>query len=549
MLKIKTFLNKNKNILSFWLKYKKNIIVIQLLELGSVCISSVTPSINTLIFDKGIGERNIMVLVFSVGLYLTLGLLQTVLSYIINKKNIVYRCKYEKDLKTILLNRFLMSENEYTSAEVDVILTEDTANFISLFSDNLISILYSFVKFLIYFIIMIYLNYKLTLLNLILLFSIIIYELYKAKERKKQSYDNHDIFIGLARTFNEIIRYIKDIIRIDGVKYANETYSKAIDERNVAIKKTNKISQKDVAFRQISNILTECMFLGLGGYFIVLGKLSLGQLIAFMGYSALMYTEFCSIIETYGSYMSNRKSVEIISKELQFEAPKEIENIKKVSEIELCDFSFKYKDSDEFIFSNVNLKLTKNKINYLIGKSGIGKTTLTKCIIGSIKDYTGEVLFDGNNYNETYSTYNKFIAWVPQYPIIFSDTILNNICLSHTVNMDEIKRYCIMCQIYDEITNLPDQFNTIIGDAGVELSGGQKQRLSIVRALVQNKPIMILDEITSGIDHKSAIKIKESLKKISRGKLVIIITHDIDFIIKKSAVFEIAENNIQKIDD
>jgi len=206
-----------------------------------------------------------------------------------------------------------------------------------------------------------------------------------------------------------------------------------------------------------------------------------------------------------GNYMSNRKSVEIISKELQFEAPKEIEDIKKVSEIELCDFSFKYKDSDEFLFSNVNLKLTKNKINYLIGKSGIGKTTLTKCIIGSIKDYTGEVLFDGNNYNETYSTYNKFIAWVPQYPIIFSDTILNNICLSHTVNMDEIKRYCIMCQIYDEIT--------------------------------------------SGIDHKSAIKIKESLKKISRGKLVIIITHDIDFIIKKSAVFEIAENNIQKIDD
>lgn len=546
-------MSRIKTIFNYWIRYKKYIFKLQILEMISIIVTSIMPYVNTLIFDKGIGQRNGKILFYAIVGYFVLGGVQALLLYIISMVNVTYKYQYQKDLKLLLLDRFVSHKSTYSTAEIDTIISSDVPNFISIFSDNIMTIIYASIKILIYWGIMFFISWKMTLINLSLLSILLIYNYIKGRERKKQSGQNHEINIHLIRVFNEIIRYVKEIKAIGAQKYAQTRYVRTLDSLNNAIKKIYRIGQKNTTFIQIHNLLTESLFLGIGGWFIISGNMTIGKLVSFIGYAGNSSSELSSIIEMYGSYQSNKKSVEIVVSELQLvQADSKAKDIlvDNVEEIQFVDFSFKYEDANDYLIRDVNLVLDNKQINYIIGKSGTGKTTITKCLMGTISQYEGDILYEGVNYNSTnkYSI-DSIISWVPQEPIIFSDTIFGNLCLGENFDMEKVVEYCKVCQIYDEIMEMPDKFETIIGDAGVKLSGGQKQRISIVRALLQNKPVIIFDEITSGIDVFSTYKIKSNLNKMAKGKLIVIITHDKEFIVNNAKVFSIEKNTVIEKDN
>lgn len=533
----------------FLIKYKYKILVLQIFELLSVATVSLMPYLNTKIYDDGIMEGNIKVFVNAILLYSFLGVFNICISSVMSIMKSKYKYGYIKDLKKILMNRFLSNKSSWTSADIDTILSVDVSNFASIFSDDSVVLLYSSIKVIVFSVIIAKMNWILSLISFILVFVILFANYKMGRTRSRWGNRNHDLFVKQTRNFNEIVRYIKEIRNIGAQNYIEKNYEKNIDEVNDSLIEVQKTEQKMIAFCEFLRLLMECVLLGVGGILIVDGELTIGMLIAFIGYSSRLYGEASSIIDTYAEYKINKKSVDIITSELQqamFENKLITIMKSEVKKIELKNISFKFSDTNEFLFKHANMKLDNRKINYLIGESGVGKSTVVKLLMNEICDYQGEILFDGVDYKRmNYCLLDSVISWVPQEAILFSDTIYNNLTLGNDIDINTVIHYCKICQINEEIMALPNKFDSVVGDVGVTLSGGQKQRISIARALLQNKPVVVLDEVTSSISHDSMIKIKNALREIAANKLVLIITHDSDFIVDNANVYSI-ENRIMK---
>jgi len=205
---------------------------------------------------------------------------------------------------------------------------------------------------------------------------------------------------------------------------------------------------------------------------------------------------------------------------------------KKIGEgdvlVDIKNMSFSY-DGIEYIFENADFKLKKGEIVAIGGISGIGKSTLLKIIMGIFYPQSGQVEVNIKVKN------NAFSSYVPQGNLILSGTIRENIAFYREIDEEKIVYASKMAEIYDFIKELPDGFDTVLGEKGLGLSEGQVQRLAIARAIYFNAPLLILDEATSALDEKTEYKVLSNIREM--GKTCIIISH-------KQASFEICDRII-----
>ena len=206
-----------------------------------------------------------------------------------------------------------------------------------------------------------------------------------------------------------------------------------------------------------------------------------------------------------------------------------IKNFKK--NIKLKSIEFGYKNND-LVFEDLNLNIDKGEKIALIGESGSGKTTLLDILTGFVNPSKGQIIVDDKKYNINKISRLDLFGYVHQDVIIFNDTIINNITLSNKskseYDADELKRVydcCKKAQIYDFITSLPQGLFSQVGEDGLNISGGQKQRIGIVRALVANASILILDEATNSLDDKTEENFFEVLSDLHEELTIISINH------------------------
>lgn len=219
---------------------------------------------------------------------------------------------------------------------------------------------------------------------------------------------------------------------------------------------------------------------------------------------------------------------------------------KSIKEISIQKLNFEYKDND-LIFDNTSVCFESGKINYLTGESGIGKSTLFKLLT---KDYPVEkdsIFFEGIDICDISQTdLLGYFGVVTQDPLIFQDTVWNNLTLNNQYSKEEVISVCEDCAILNVISEMECGFDTAISENGFNISSGQKQRISLARALLQNRNIILIDEVTSGIDSKNEAIIRQSLSKYTKGKIIIIITHSKEFIDAESNVYSIENKKIIK---
>lgn len=545
-------MKKCKLIFKFLSNYKKYIIMLQTIEFIQIVVSVGLPYINSKIIDEGIIGGNINLIFKFLILIILLEMTNCYLAYNASMLNYKYNCECEKDLKTNILNYFIWNNNNKSTGEIDTIISKDITNFLFLFSQNALKLFFLFIKIIVYWSIIFCINVKLSLISLFLTTGLLIYNYRNDKLRKRGSYEIHEGYIIITRVFHEIIQNLKDLRIIGGTEYALRKYKTSLDNVNYRVKKTFRIGQKSTIFSRLHSLSIDCLFWGVGGLYIVKGSMTIGILISFMGYYRYALSELSNVISLYSNYASNYQSIDSVIEVLE-----KMDNIQEpincrlfdVKNIIFKDYSFKYQNSPDFLYKNINITFNSNKINYIVGKSGVGKTTLLKSIMGKCDGYSGEILFDNLNIKDL--NINKdlpqLISWVPQEPIIFSDTIMNNITLGKEYKTDWILENCKLCQIYEDIIGMEKGFNTIIGDNGVKLSGGQKQRIGLARALIQNRPILFIDEVTSGIDNQNAERIRDNLPYINKNKLMVIVTHNDKFIIENSRVFYIQNKTIMEV--
>lgn len=194
---------------------------------------------------------------------------------------------------------------------------------------------------------------------------------------------------------------------------------------------------------------------------------------------------------------------------------------------------------------NVSFKIEKGQTVYLVGDNGSGKSLIVRTLLGFIP-YEGQILLGNNDIkNIDNKILRNNLGVIFQEPFIFSDTVRNNIDIFNNYKqIEKIRSITNICEIDDEIIQFPNGYNEIIGERGITLSGGQRQRISIARVLLQNKSIMIFDDVLSKVDNKTKTKIINNLNKFNSDIIKIYITQDLANIPNKATVFFIDNKKI-----
>lgn len=297
----------------------------------------------------------------------------------------------------------------------------------------------------------------------------------------------------------------------------------------------NKIGYKrDVASptSEFLGVLVFCAILYFGGRLVLSGGIAL-EASSFIGYLALFYniiTPAKALSTSFSNMQKGSAAINRIEEVLKTpnsinENPNGLQLHDFTDCIELQDVSFSYNDVN--VLEDIHLKIHKGKTIALVGSSGAGKSTLAD-LIPRFHDVTGgELLVDGVNIKD-YSLHSmrQQIGIVTQEPILFNDTISNNIKIGRPEATDkEVEDAAKIANAHEFIIKKENGYNTNIGDRGSKLSGGERQRLTIARALIKNPPILILDEATSALDTESERLVQDAINKMMQNRTSIVIAH------------------------
>lgn len=210
-----------------------------------------------------------------------------------------------------------------------------------------------------------------------------------------------------------------------------------------------------------------------------------------------------------------------------------------VGNITFKNVKFKYKEEDKLTLKGVNLEIKPNKKIAIVGKSGNGKTTLFNLLLRYFDATSGNIYLDGINIkNLTEDSLRRNISIIRQNPFIFNKSIFDNFKLvKDDVSLEEVREVCKKAYIDDYIMSLPKQYDTIIGEGGVNLSGGEKQRIAIARTLLLNTKVILFDEATSALDNLSQVYIKKTIDELVLNHTIVIVAHRLSTIIDADIIY------------
>ena len=227
----------------------------------------------------------------------------------------------------------------------------------------------------------------------------------------------------------------------------------------------------------------------------------------------------------------------------------------QINDIELNNINFKYPERNKNTLTNINLRIKKNTSVGIIGKTGCGKSTLIKLIMGLLKPSSGNILFNKINIHKNVRSWFNNISYIPQNIFLADDTIKNNIAFgieNDLIDLDRVKYTIKLAGLEKFIEDTPNGLETKVGDGGFKISGGQVQRIGIARALYTEPNIFILDEATSSLDQKTEDEIINDFFKFNKNKLTIMVSHRLSSLKFCDEVFLIEDGMIKdqgKIDD
>ena len=341
-------------------------------------------------------------------------------------------------------------------------------------------------------------------------------------------------------TLGQIISLIEEslgslkVIKAFGAE--KTVHQKFEDLNQIFYKQSVKVYRKT----DLSSPLTESIVAGIlmlilfiGGNMVFNNELTAALFITYFGLASQLIPPIKQLTTSYNNIQKGIASEERIEKILNAEITiKDAPNATSLSSfnnsIEYKDLWFAYhKGDDGYVLKGINLTVQKGKTIALVGQSGSGKTTLADMLCRFYECSKGQLLIDGIDIKQlNLQSLRKHIGVVTQESILFNDTVLNNIAFGLTdVTKEQIIQAAKIANAHDFIMQMPNGYETTIGDRGGKLSGGQRQRLSIARAVLKNPEILILDEATSALDTESEKLVQEALTNLMKNKTSIVIAH------------------------
>ena len=338
----------------------------------------------------------------------------------------------------------------------------------------------------------------------------------------------------ISKTILETFGYIKEILINNSQSFFYSKY-----------KDLNKLKYNFFSYRltldQIPKVYFEfitVIFIIFYTYYLNLSKIPTQEIITRIGVLvAISYKIMPALSKVSASYQTikntssslNKIYEEIITSKVKINHLIPVEKFNK--SIYLNNISYSYPETKEIILKNINLKIHKNEIIGIIGKSGKGKTTLLDIISGLLKEFNGKIIIDDKDLDLKSSHWKPKVSYVSQSTFIFDDTIKNNIIVSNPskkFDKNLLDKSIKMASLNDWINSLNNKLATVLSQDGISISGGQKQRIGIARAIYNDSDLLLFDEPTSSLDSKTEKEIMDTIYSLKGEKTIIIVTHKTD---------------------
>ena len=378
---------------------------------------------------------------------------------------------------------------------------------------------------------MLFINWKLTLVALIPMpFMAILTNLYSNK-LYKSFYKAQEAFSDMNDKTQESINGIKVTKSFGQEKEEIESFmeqSEDLLQMNMVVAKIDGLYDPTISF--ISG-LCFILTLGFGGYLVVQDDLTIGNLISFTTYLGLLiwpmlaFGFLFNVLERGSASYTRIKG--LLAEKMEIEdSDTAIDDIPS-GKLKYAIASFTYPNCNEPSLENVHFEINKGETLGIVGKTGAGKSTILKLLMREFDLEDGAIYFGEHELKDyKISNLRSTVGYVPQDNFLFSTSIRENIAFANIVApIEDVVRAATLANINEDIEELPEKYETVVGERGVALSGGQKQRIAIARALIMNAEVLVLDDSLSAVDARTEETILRNLKENREQKTTIITAH------------------------
>ena len=558
-MKILNFKNKSLNIfLGYSYRYKWHMIVVIILSIISSAMSSAPAWLSKKFVDDVLINQNKEMFILILGGIFGATILKVITSYYSEvtsnfvTENIKREIKIDifSHLEKLPINYFKKNKLGDTLSK----LTNDTTSLgrigfiiFDMFKEFLTVIILTAILFKV--------DYILALISLILLPLIIRVVRKYTKKIRKYGRERQDTTGKVTAFTQETLSGIFVIKAFNNTDFVIDKYKDLTKEEFEQAYKTTKIKAKVSPINEVITTFMVLLVVLYGGYQILVTKnITSGDLISFVTALGLMHQPLKRLIsknnDLQDSLPSADRVVEIFDEKIETDVFGEaVEFDEKIENIKFENVNYKYEDSNDYVLKNINLNVKAGEIVAFVGKSGSGKTTLVNLLARFFNTDEGSVTVNGVNIkNIPLGIYRNKFAIVPQETFLFGGTIKENISFGKEVTDEEIITAAKMANAYNFIQeDLPNKFETEVGERGALLSGGQKQRIAIARALIKNPEIMILDEATSALDSESEKLVQDALDGLMEGRTTFVIAHRLSTIVRADKIVVMDNGEIKEI--
>lgn len=443
--------------------------------------------------------------------------------------------------------------DEQKTGQLMTRITNDTFDMSELFHHGPEDVVISLLNFSGAFIILFTVNLKLALIVLLFLPIMVMYVIYFNGKMRKALRESHARIGDInARVEDALsgIRVVKSFTNegIERDKFDHENNRFLHTRRNVYKSEAN-FSAGMISFTQLL-VIAVIVF---GGSAILNATLDLPALITFLLYAGILMEpiqRFSNFTRLYQEGIAGfERFMEVLEVEPDIQDSADAVDLTHVQgRVEFRDVSFRYKEEHDYVLRNISLNIRAGEYVAIVGTSGVGKTTLCSLIPRFYEINAGKILLDGWNIRDIHlRSLRRNIGVVQQDVYLFAGTVSDNIRYGKLdASLEEIIEAAKKANAHDFIMELPDGYDTDIGQRGVKLSGGQKQRLSIARVFLKDPPVIIFDEATSSLDNESERAVQDSLEKLTNNRTTLVIAHRLSTIRNAQRIVVLTDNGIEE---
>lgn len=491
---------------------------------------------------------------------ITIGLLvayiiQTACRYYVTYAGHMMGARMERDMRKELFDQYEKLSFSYydqnNSGQMMSKLVSDLFDISELAHHGPENLFISLIKIIGSFIFLFMINRMLAVPMLILVVLMLVFSYGQNKKMQETFMDNR-------RKIGDINSSLQDTLA--GIREVQSFANERIEQEKFNRSNENFLISKDANYRCMGSFMSgNAFFQGMmylvtlvfGGFLIAHGRMEASDLAMYALYIGIFISPIQILVELTEMMQKGlsgfRRFLEVVETEPDIVDAADAKPLKNVKG-NVCyeDVSFHYSDDDTPVLSHVSFEIPAGKSIALVGPSGSGKTTICSLLPRFYDVTEGRVTIDGNDVRKlTLESLRSQIGLVSQDVYLFGGSIKDNIAYGKPeATMDEIVDAAKKANIHDFIMELPDKYDTFVGERGTRLSGGQKQRISIARVFLKNPPVLILDEATSALDNESERFIQKSLEELARDRTTITIAHRLSTIRNADEILVVADCGI-----